>query len=362
MLLPLFLALGCEKATAPEVPLPLPLTGRIVFQSDRVDPLGDIFAITFDGSDVRRLTTSSAGESCPSISPDANWIAYYSTTGDPRNSGTVYTMWLMRANGTEPREIVEVGHPSGCPLWSRSSDMIEASFTNDSYVAGAVVVEQTTIFGVDGQEIGHLQGSLYYPAAFSADGTEFLVQHEGYCGRGGCTLGDIYVMKRDGPFERWLTGDATGGAFIQEGAETPSLGPDGTTVTYICSDHVQSSLRGLCVVKWDGTGKTLLGSNTNAFSNPTFSPDGTKISFTCLSGNTSVLCFMDSNGGNLVTSSVANDFGTPFNWTPDGTHLIFSCGTGKDLCSVPSGGGEVTNLTHSDGTNASPSMPTVTSQ
>jgi Tol biopolymer transport system component len=360
MLVLLIVTSSCDKSTAPEVPLPLPLTGRIVFQSDRSDPVGDIFAITFDGSDVRRLTRSSASESCPRISPDANWIAYYSTTDDPRNSGAVYTMWLMRANGTDPAQIADVGHPSGCPLWSHSSDMIEETSSNlDGATSGDL--EETRIFGVGGQEIGHFQGYQYHIEAFSNDGTEFLVSQSN-CGKNGCTLPDIYVMKRDGSLERWLTGDTSHSVFIQEGAETPSLSPDGTTVTYVCSDHLQSALRGLCVVKWDGTGKTLLGSNTNALSYPTFSPDGTKIAFTCLSGNTAVLCLTDSNGGDLVTSSVANDFGTAFNWTPDGTHLIFSCGTGKDLCSIPFGGSVVTNLTQGVGTNTSPSMPTVASQ
>src|SRR5688500_17957523 len=91
VLLPLVLGIACGEPTAPEPPLPLPLTDRIVFESDRADPLGDVYAMTFDGADVRRLTNSETGETCPRISPDGNRIAYFTRAqGDP-----VFELWLM---------------------------------------------------------------------------------------------------------------------------------------------------------------------------------------------------------------------------------------------------------------------------
>jgi WD40-like Beta Propeller Repeat len=353
ILLSLFVALGCEKPTAPEVPLPLPLTDRIVFQSDRADPLGDIYAMTLDGAEVTRLTRSSAGETCPNISPDGNWIAYYSNVGDPRNSATVYTLQLMRANGTGAHAIAAIGQPHGCPLWSRASDAIQATSNDVPSLALDAASERTRVFELSGNEVASFPGWTYSIGAFSADGTEFLIT-QGNCGRNGCTLPDLLVAKRDGTWERWLTGGGSGGSFIQDGAQFPSLSPDGATVVFICRDSVSSGLSGLCTIKWDGTGKTQLASN--AWSSPRFSPNATRISFSCGAPPPTSLCVMDGSGANLLTWPV-NEVISGADWTPDGTGLVFDCGGGKDICAMGADAGVVTNLTLGKGTNVAPSMP-----
>ncbi len=71
--------MACGDPTGEEVPalLTLPLRDRIVFGSNRADSLYDIFAMRTDGSDPRRLTESGTADLCPSLSPDGNWIAYF---------------------------------------------------------------------------------------------------------------------------------------------------------------------------------------------------------------------------------------------------------------------------------------------
>jgi hypothetical protein len=361
ILVPLGLALGCDSATGPPT-LPLPLTGRIVFQSDRADPLGDIYAMNFDGSDVRRLTSSSLGETCPSVSPDGNWIAYYSHVGDPVNSAPVYGLELMRANGTDHRNLAPaIDPPYGCPVWSRATDAIEVTTFDVPSKSSDASSEQTRIFDLNGKQLAAFANWSYSIAGFSADGTE-LLGDVAACGRNGCTLKELNVQKRDGTGWRWLTGTTTAqGTFQPDGGGYPNLSPDGRTVVYACNDPANPGLNALCTVKWDATAKMFLAHQWAR--NPRFSPDGLRIAFEC--GMTSQffggkLCVTDLAGTNVSSWSVnISRFGPT--WTPDGRHLVFECGvtdtfTIKDICSIRSDGSTITNLTQGQGTNTNPSV------
>ena len=351
ILLSLFFALGCEKATAPETPLPLPLTDRIVFESDRADPLGDIYAMTFDGGDVRRLTRSAAGETCPSISPDGNWIAYYSHIDADH-----YTLWLMRANGADPRVITDSWIPAHCAIWSRTSEAILATAVILDY-AQVATRTQNQVFDLAGRELARFENYASTLTAFSADGTELVGQWSN-CSSNGCGQPDIAVIKIDGSGHRWLTGAVGPGTFQAEGAMDPSLAPDGATVAYICKDSVDVSLNSLCTVQWDGTGKTRIAET--GWASPRFSPNGMRVSFLCRQGGSSDLCAIDVGSTNVLRWPVdASRDGA--DWTPDGSHLVFECG-GKDICSIQPDVGALINLTHGQGTNANPSMARIVSQ
>src|SRR5437016_11367219 len=68
----------CHEPTAAEkAPFGLPLRDRIVFESNRADSLGDIFAMKLDGSDPIALTDQKTADLCPALSLDGQLIAYY---------------------------------------------------------------------------------------------------------------------------------------------------------------------------------------------------------------------------------------------------------------------------------------------
>jgi dipeptidyl aminopeptidase/acylaminoacyl peptidase len=347
-----FFLSGCEDPAAPNDVLKLPLTDRIVFESDRTDPLGDIFVMTLDGDDVRRLTGPEEGEACPQISPDGNWIAYLTRVSAANVFPQTYQTRLMRANGTERRAIGEIGAIRGCPLWARTSDAIAISTITS---VGAPTAVRAQVFDVTGNETSRFDSFNYVIAAFSHDGTEFLASLDG-CGPNGCALPEVVVMMRNGGSFRHLTGRASPPG-SPEGGSSPSLSPDGSTVVYICRDDSIQSLDAVCTVTWDGSVKTLIASN--GWWRPRFSPDGTRISFVC--GQVlppTDLCVIDIDGSNLMRWAV--NAGLPgAEWTADGSGLVFVCAE-RDICTVDSGDGTLRNLTQGHGTNTNLSLALAT--
>jgi WD40 repeat protein len=353
VLLLIAFGMACDEATAPETPLPLPLTDRIVFESDRADPLGDIYAMTFDGGDVRRLTSSPVGETCPSISPDGNWIAYYARVG----GDTLSALWLMRANGTEARPVAAFGTPSGCPLWSRASDAFALTIALAT-VAKDPLYAQTRIFDLASTEIANSYSAGYRFTSFSADGTELLGVWS-YCSANGCGLPDIGVRNREGGDVRWLTGDTSGPSFRSEGASDPNLNQDGVTIAYSCRGASATRIDSICTIRWDRTGKTVIAGG--AWFSPKFSPEGMRIAYIC-GGDTrpTDLCVRDAGGANTVSWPLSS-IPRFVDWMPDGSGVVFVCGL-KDICSLRTDNGALTNLTQGQGTNINPSMVSGTLQ
>ena len=91
--------------------------GRIFFVSDR-DGNAEIYSMNSDGTDQRRLTSTSTDENQPSVSPNGRWVAFQSSAEGPSNQ----RIEIMRSNGTS-LEVLARGsgvqslepsfHPSG---------------------------------------------------------------------------------------------------------------------------------------------------------------------------------------------------------------------------------------------------------
>jgi hypothetical protein len=86
------------------------LTEKVVFASNRTtgtgvnNPTGDteIFKMNPDGTGVRQLTSNTANEILPELSPDGKKIAYVSygkQTSNPQGDGEVYRMNAMDGKG-----------------------------------------------------------------------------------------------------------------------------------------------------------------------------------------------------------------------------------------------------------------------
>jgi len=309
----------------------------------------------FDGSDLRRLTSSLVDERCPSISPDGNWIAYYvSIRGgtDAQNA-----LWLMRANGEEQHRIATIAPPPHCPVWSRSNDLVEVTTYASSGTAELNSIVQ--VFDLAGNEVGHFGETSFSLFEFSADAQEFLVSYQS-CSVNGCMDPDLAVITRNGSFERWLTSGVVNGIFVHEGAKEASISPDGLTVVYVCkpdSDQDPYSnfpVRAACTKPWDGSSSRFLLTDLNSPQWPEFSPDGTRIAFICSQGAQNGICLIASDGSNLTMVPTPPVDGAP-SWTADGTRVIFTCQV-RDICAVDIRTSSLANLTNGAGANANPSV------
>lgn len=85
---------------------------RIVFSSDRTRDI-DIYALTLESRDVRRLTTAPGRDAHPSWSPNGRQIAFQS----PRE-GEHTNLYLMNADGSNQRRITAHRGFAGVPVWS----------------------------------------------------------------------------------------------------------------------------------------------------------------------------------------------------------------------------------------------------
>jgi len=100
--------------------------GRIAFSSVRSDPQArefDIFSMSSDGSDVRRLTTNPETDRQPDWSPDGADIAY---TIDKPNSPVNFEVARMTAAGRGHHRLTTTatGQASSQPSWSRDGRSI----------------------------------------------------------------------------------------------------------------------------------------------------------------------------------------------------------------------------------------------
>jgi TolB protein len=111
VLVSLVLLSGCAPAEPTPTPAPTPiptapapepgsLNGQIVFSSDR-DGNYELYVMNADGSDVRRLTTSSGVDYLPAWSPDGTHIAFISKRGGQSD------VYVMDADGSNLRRLTD---------------------------------------------------------------------------------------------------------------------------------------------------------------------------------------------------------------------------------------------------------------
>ena len=273
--------------------------GRLVFDSDRTGNY-EVFSLTAEGADARQLTKDARYDSWwPRLSPDRARILFYRTPKGVHDTDFTKTaLWMMKADGTEAREL----RPAGASGWDQQ---------------------------------GH--------AEWSPDGASLVMFG------GARSNPQIFVTDADGTHPRQVT--ARGGTNID-----PSWSPDGSTIVFIGCPNAICFENDYEVYTTPLAGGDARRLTTNGLRDhdPYYSPDGSRIAWlerTDAAGPLGAwnIRSMAAGGGDERAVTSDGNVNSKPEWSRDGSRILFHRfvvgGTQWQLFSVPSGGGPLKELT-----------------
>lgn len=263
-LLPLVLALlplvGACTETNIVSPNATSAAGVIVFASNRQDNHYEIFRIGADGHGLARLTSDPAhNDFAPVLSHDGRYIAWQREIDQAGGGVSSVEIWMMGADGSNPRVVVRNGAFNESPSWTPNDDALvyasDASGNWDIYriaVAGGTPVDLTPDSPYADQ----------WPRV-SPDGRRIVFQTNRDLNF------EIYSMAIDGSDVRNLSNDAEDDRF-------PTWTPDGAHVLW--SRYLQGSFD-IWEMDADGANQHAVVTSPFADMMPSISPDGRTLVF-----------------------------------------------------------------------------------
>jgi TolB protein len=256
----LLVAAACRDTNiAPPAPADTS-AGVIVFASDRADNNSELYLTTSDGLSVRRLTRSrDANDRAPALSPDGRMIAWERELTSGAGDVTAVEIWTMKADGSDPRAVVQNGSFNRSPSWSPDGAIVYTSRVSGSdqiwrVVPGAGAPVRLTTGGAADQ----------FPRV-SPDGSRILFQSN----RG--LDFDVYVMNADGSGVRNLTSRGGDDRF-------PAWTPDGQRLLWTRFDDATLSFDLWSMPADGGQPAVVVATGFNELA-PSVSPDGTQVVF-----------------------------------------------------------------------------------
>jgi TolB protein len=240
----------------------------IAFVSDR-DGSKDIYAMDFDGRNVRRLTSVRS----LAINPAAG-----------RSGKIVYTsyarlypqVWVMGSDGTGKREVSTGIELNASPSFSPDETQIafagSARGNTDIYVVGA---------GGGGLRRLTTTRAIEASPAWSPTGRQILYTSD----QAGTP--QIYVVDPEGSGARRVT-------FAGNWNDEAAWAPDGARIAFACRNEGDFNI---CLMDF-ATGQTVQLTSEGSNGHPTWSPDGQKIVYSSRRGGRTNIYSMDINGQN----------------------------------------------------------------
>lgn len=265
--------------------------GKIVFNSFRNDPNGDIFIMDASGTNQTRLTNNSAVDLQPQWSPDGAKIVFRSE----RDGGGLSAIYVMNADGSNQIRLTNNGFDAA-PAWSPDGTKIvyrsiRMDGNPDIYVMNA-----------DGSNQIRLTNSPANDAQprWSPTGAQIVFMSE----RDGNQ--EIYTMNADGGNQTRLTNSAGDDA-------NPDWSPDGSSIVF---NSVRDGNPELYLMSANGANQSRLTNSPTDDGLATWSPDGKKIVFTTNRDGDYEIYTINSDGTNpqRITNNAGTD-GSP-DWQP----------------------------------------------
>jgi len=266
---------------------------KIAFVSDR-DGNAEIYSCNADGSNIRRLTNNAATDDQPAWSPDGSHIAFVS---DRTGQSEIY---IMNADGSNVVRRTFSGSYPRNPAWSSDGARIAYSSISNGggsniSVVGAMSGSPSVLF-----EDPHIRALSWSP-----DGTKLALVSDRFAYD---FVWDIFTINADGTNLTALTDDI----FDHFDYLFPSWSPSGTKIAVMIRQEINIGATPapqyntqIGVMTSDGNGITAIISGTAPKTRTSWSPDGTMIAYTSLSGSRTDISWVSADGsasGIIVTN------------------------------------------------------------
>ncbi len=207
---------------------PLNANAKIVFSSKRGgDTAYHIYVMEDNGSNVRRITSSSFWDGNPRWFPDGKQILFKRDLS--RGNGTVFNseFYIIDATGQNEHRFM-INHPTDTyPVLSPDGKQI---VFNSNRSGNWDIYTQNLESGHLKQLTDNKEGERSYRMDWSPDGRQIAYQHDGKSDRGW----NVWIMDADGKRKRRLSPNPDGDTITRRGP--PAWSPSGKYIMY--DDHV----------------------------------------------------------------------------------------------------------------------------
>ena len=215
----------------------------------------------------------------------------------------------------------------------------------------------------DGTEITRVTptGVTDREPAISPDGSQIA-----YTSFGEGSDTDVFLINVDGTGQVDLTNNTQAPSGVNLHDSQPSWSPDGTKIAFLSiRDAANGSGTGadLYVMNADGSGVARVSGLPYDESNPAWSPDGARIAFSAIDPANGTLAIWavnaDGSGGLSRITDEPRGHEYDLSWSPDGTKIAFAGShddSNGEIYTVGAGGGGITRLTASTGTDDHPAF------
>jgi Tol biopolymer transport system component len=251
-------------------------------------------------------------------------IAFASNRG-----GFDWNVWVMNADGTGATNLTQRAGFDSEPAWS--PDGAKIAFARDNGIA---------VMNADGSNVHVLVSYGFFPA-WSPDGSKIAFSDNS----------GVVVMNADGSGPVHLTD--------QNLDYRPAWSPDGAYIAFDRWASFANQTRAVFVMHSDGSDLHELTPDTVDSTSPRFSSDGRKIAFRraaeCCSypglfsatGSAGGIATMNADGSAFTLLTPLGSFDDSPSWSPDGSTISFSRGSqfgGAKLYAMNAGGSSLTQL------------------